>query len=210
MQIKINHNSLDLEKTIQEIEEKVIAKHESIVLCFQNSKTIDFKLIDDLIAILIERNGVNWFINSNIMIDADDEKKANKIRDRVGDFLFEAYKQINNDEEEGNPINMDDWKSIPCIKGRLADAKDVEAGLAGFYLNIHGDGLEARPIPLDLPLCAILHAEEDVPVIIIQAEEIISEGQMIVGFIDVKTSKRGIAQLKELTILNEPNDSFQV
>src|SRR5687768_4250122 len=75
------------------------------------------------------------------------------------------------EENLWGPINMKNWKKIPCIVGRAAIEKDVKEGKAVFYTSDSGT---SKPIDLKLPRCAIWNDEEakqKVPVICIQAEE---------------------------------------
>ena len=67
---------------------------------------------------------------------------------------------------------MANWHETPCVRGRVATEDDAKAGSAVFHLDL-SEGQESHPIDLDLPRCAILHedGEDDLPVIVVQAEE---------------------------------------
>jgi hypothetical protein len=108
-------------------------------------------------------------------------------------------------------IQLEAWRETPCIRGRAATEDDANAGRAVFYLDL-SEGQESRPVDLDLPRCAILHEEDedDLPVIVIQAEEG-NNGtdavQLIAGYRPL-TGGSGICMLYQLELLPEPNHRF--
>ena len=105
------------------------------------------------------------------------------------------------------PVNVDKWKSVPCVKGRLATDQDTRAGRAVFVFN--GGLASVHPLDIALPHCAIWHdadRREDVPVVCIQAEE--KDGKKVVGFRIVKGGL-GVGLLSELTLLDTPDARFR-
>lgn len=65
------------------------------------------------------------------------------------------------------PIKAEEWRSTPCISGRVATQEDVAAGRAVFYIN--GVSMAAK---FDLPHCAmqLTDSGSEIPVVVIQAE----------------------------------------
>lgn len=105
------------------------------------------------------------------------------------------------------PVNVDKWKSMPCVKGRLATDQDTKAGRAVFVFK--GDSASVHPLDIALPHCAIWHdadRHEDVPVVCIQAEE--KDGKKLLGFRIVKGGL-GAGLLSELTLLDAPDARFR-
>ena len=105
------------------------------------------------------------------------------------------------------PVNVDKWKSVPCVKGRLATDQDTKAGRAVFVFK--GEAGSIRPVDITLPRCAIWHdadRQEEVPVVCIQAEE--KDGKKVVGFRIVKGGL-GAGLLSELTLLEAPDARFR-
>jgi hypothetical protein len=95
------------------------------------------------------------------------------------------------------------------LRGRVATEDDANGGRAVFYINL-SEGQESRPVDLDLPRCAILHeeGEDDIPVIVIQAEEG-NNGtvQLLAGYRPL-TGGSGICMLNQLELLPEPDHRF--
>jgi hypothetical protein len=112
-------------------------------------------------------------------------------------------------EEAWGPIAIANWRETPCIRGRVATEDDANAGRAVFYINL-SEGQESRPVDLDLPQCAILHeeGEDDIPVIVIQAEEG-NNGtvQLLAGYRPLPGGS-GICMLNQLELLPEPDHRF--
>jgi len=101
------------------------------------------------------------------------------------------------------PILTRDWKQVAHLSGRTANETDVIEGRAVFYVNG-----EAKPHQMDLPCCAIQVDEEtgkEIPVIVIQAED--ANGDCILG-LRYLTGGNGICSLKELCLLEGPDDRF--
>jgi hypothetical protein len=114
-------------------------------------------------------------------------------------------------EDLWGPIAMTNWRDTPCIQGRTATEDDANAGRAVFYPNL-SKGQESRPVDLDLPRCAILHevGENDLPVIVIQAEEGNNGAdavEPIAGYRPL-TGGSGICMLYQLEFLSEPDHRF--
>jgi hypothetical protein len=107
------------------------------------------------------------------------------------------------------PIAMENWRETPCIQGRVATEDDANAGRAVFYLDL-SEGQESHPVDLDLPRCAVLHeeGEDDLPVIVIQAEEGNNGSvQLIAGYRPL-TGGSGICMLNQLELLPQPDHRF--
>jgi hypothetical protein len=102
------------------------------------------------------------------------------------------------------------WRELPHIVERLATESDVQQGRAVF-VTVRKDGSpsSARPHPLPIPRCAILHAEppgpSQLPVFVIQAEEV--DGKLLVGYRPI-TGGNGICTLAELELLSGPDERF--
>ncbi len=110
-------------------------------------------------------------------------------------------------DPRSGPVNVDKWKAVPCVKGRLANESDTKAGRAVFVFQ--GSAGNVHPVDFPLPHCAIWHdaeRQEDVPVVCIQAEE--KDGKKVVGFRIVKGGL-GAAFLSELTLLDAPDVRFR-
>ena len=104
------------------------------------------------------------------------------------------------------PIKINNWKDTPCIEGRLATEEDVKKGIAVFYIE---NSDNAKPIKIDLPLCAIhidQETKKEIPVILIQAEK--SQGQDLIGY-RFLNGGNGIALLFEFKLLKKPNKKFK-
>ena len=110
-------------------------------------------------------------------------------------------------DELWGEIDIQHWRDIPHISGRVASEEDVEAGRAVFYLG-NPDEIGVQSYDVSLPPCAIFTDEEsgeDIPVIIIQAEQ--AEDMINVGyrFLD---GGNGMCTLPEIELLDEPDDRF--
>ena len=102
------------------------------------------------------------------------------------------------------PISLENWKSIPTFRGRLANKDDVNSGRAMFCtIEAGGDYYE-----VDLPFCAIYTEEKTgkkYSVIAVQVEK--ANDEVIVGVIGVDGMTR-ICTLSELEVVNDPNEEF--
>ncbi len=106
-----------------------------------------------------------------------------------------------------SPVNVEKWKSVPCVKGRLATEADTKAGRAVFVFQ--GDPAKIHPLDLPLPHCALWRdadRQETVPVVCIQAEE--KDGKKVVGF-RLVAGGLGAGLLSELTLLDAPDARFK-
>lgn len=96
-------------------------------------------------------------------------------------------------------FEMQTWRDLPHVSGRLGTEADVQEGRAVFFLA----GCDEPAIPHDMPLpaCAIHHDEagESLPVVVIQAER--SGDRVIVGF-RYPPGGNGIATLNELELVD--------
>lgn len=67
-----------------------------------------------------------------------------------------------------DPIELDDWKNVQCISGRVATEQDVKDGRAVFYTNV------SEPYEIELPLFALQIEEgsdKKKPCVVIQIEK---------------------------------------
>jgi hypothetical protein len=107
-------------------------------------------------------------------------------------------------------MEIDHWEMTPHLSGRLATEQDVIEDRAVFHLS-DPEKIGASPYDLKLPACAILRDEEDeendqeIPVIIIQAEQV--EHWVFVGF-RFLTGDSGVAFITDVEILNGPDERF--
>jgi len=98
------------------------------------------------------------------------------------------------------------WRDLPHLAGRLATETDVQDDRAVFYQA--GGGVPARPHEIAVPVCAVLHdadTGESVPVVIIQAEY--AETKVVVGY-RLPRGGNGIATLPEMELLAHPDERF--
>lgn len=105
------------------------------------------------------------------------------------------------------PVNVDKWKSVPCVRGRLANQSDVDAVRAVFVFQ--GNTTNVHPLDIPLPHCALWHdadRQETVPVVCIQAEE--KDGKKVIGF-RIVSGGLGAGLLSELTLLDAPDTKFR-
>jgi hypothetical protein len=108
------------------------------------------------------------------------------------------------------PPDLSSWRELPHVAGRHATESDVKLGHAVFFIaGENGSPPLARPSPMVLPCCAVLHTEslESSPlaVIAIQAEEV--EGKILVGYRPL-AGGNGICTLAELELLHGPDERF--
>ncbi len=99
-------------------------------------------------------------------------------------------------------IEVDKWKEIPCISGRVATEEDVKIGKAVFYIP---SGSE--PYEIELPLFVLQTDEEvniKVPCVVIQIE-ITREGTAVgVRYIE---GGNGVGMANEFEFYSEiPNE----
>ncbi len=188
------------------------AGHEEVIVNFEHAETIDLKFVDNLFGGMLNKFGFAWFINHRIMVDAENKKIAEQIREQVASLLHSAHEaeRIAKPPLPLKPINMKKWQSIPCIKGRLATQQDCDDGIAGFVLKVREGDFKIQPMDLELPLCAI-YTEDDgtkMPVIITQAEEIIDTGGQYIRAVDVFTGGNILGTKESFEILKMPDERF--
>jgi len=94
------------------------------------------------------------------------------------------------------------WRDLAHVSGRLGTETDVKEGRAVFYLA--GGEEPATPYDMRLPVCAIHRDEtgESLPVVIVQAER--SGDRVLVGF-RYPSGGNGIATLDEMELF-DPGD----
>jgi hypothetical protein len=112
-------------------------------------------------------------------------------------------------DELWGEIDLQHWRDVPFISGRVALEEDVQAGRAVFYLG-NADEIGAQAYDIDLPRCAILTDEESgevLPVIVIQVEQ--AEDVIYVGY-RLLDGGNGMCTLPEVELLDEPDDRFTV
>ena len=99
-------------------------------------------------------------------------------------------------------IDLENWKSTPCIIGKCADETDIEIGNAVFCIPSG-----SIPHKMPLPICAIYVDEvgQRTPVIIIQAEE--HDETIIIGARPLDGGNM-VCTFPELEIMRSPNDEF--
>jgi hypothetical protein len=104
-------------------------------------------------------------------------------------------------------VNIQDWHNVSFVSEKVAVEDDVKVGRAVFYLQ-DSERIGAKPMNIRLPSCAIWFDEEsksEVPVIVIQAEEI--EEMTYVGFRFLEGGN-GICTLAEIELLSKPDERF--
>lgn len=108
---------------------------------------------------------------------------------------------------ESIDIDLDHWKEVPCLTGRVAVEEDVRAGRAVFYIRPLNN-VCVRFADMDLPHCAIFtdELEQQFPVVIIQSE--LAGDIHYVGFRFLERGN-GIGFRSEVELLDEPNELFQ-
>ena len=102
-------------------------------------------------------------------------------------------------------IEIKNWKSVPCTKGRVATEQDVDHGSAVFYIPIGSD-----PYDTELPLFAIQVDSEKktrTPCVVIQIENC-SEGTAV----GVRYFKggNGVAMANEFEFYNDIPEEFSL
>jgi hypothetical protein len=106
------------------------------------------------------------------------------------------------------PIEIESWKRIRCISGRVAREEDVAAGRAVFFLE-DPEIINAHALEVDVPRCAILteaESGEELPVIIVQVEQ--ADDKVYVGYRNLDGGN-GICTEKEIELLDDPDERFK-
>jgi hypothetical protein len=111
-------------------------------------------------------------------------------------------------DELWGEIDIQHWRGVPHISGRVASEEDVQSGRAVFYLG-NPDEIGAQAYAIDLPQCAIITDEESgeqIPVIVIQSEQ--ADDMIYVGY-RYLGGGNGMCTLPEIELLSEPDDRFR-
>lgn len=122
---------------------------------------------------LIQQYGSAWYINNRIMIDADNDLLKKKVTDFVIDALQSAMQNEEHSDVMETPIiTKDNWRHLSVFKGRVATEEDFNNGDAVFFIN--HEQAEVNIVDIALPQCGIYINEnnEQIPVIIVQAEQV--------------------------------------
>ena len=101
-----------------------------------------------------------------------------------------------------------DWKTTPCVVGRLATKDDVKSGRAAFYLQWRRVG--CLPCELQLPKLAVIVDEAtNLPktVIVIQAEQAIGNSGLTNTILGYCTPKYDVCTIEEITWVDESSHS---
>jgi hypothetical protein len=174
----------------QEVVDAVNEGHPGVILYFHKANQYPVEFIDELFRGLIRSKGGEWFLNSRIMVNADDDELKDEISDCVLEMLQEEMSQNGEAISHEQVITLENWQSLPIISGRPATEEDVVNEIAVFFLNPEYGTPQHINIPL--PKCAIYKNEfgEKIRVVLVQAEELDDsklvgmytlEGQKIVG-----------------------------
>lgn len=109
-----------------------------------------------------------------------------------------SQKNHNSNNEVKAPIKISSWKKIPVVSGRVANEKDLQDGVAVFYLN---NDKNHDYYEIELPKLAYLYSEESDStnlIVLIQAES--SSNGVIIGYKDFN-GEIGACFLEELKFL---------
>jgi hypothetical protein len=102
-------------------------------------------------------------------------------------------------------IEVDQWEQTPCLRWRVAVEQDVKDGRAVFYLG-NADEIGAIHVDINLPRCAIIHADKaDIPAVVIQSER--AETKHYIGYRPIG-SGNGLCVLSDVEFLSEPDSRF--
>ncbi len=100
-------------------------------------------------------------------------------------------------------IELDNWREIPCITGKVATEEDINNGIAVFSIPSG-----SKPYDVKLPLCAIQTDSETnkrVPCIAIQIEE--ADNGVFIG-IRYLDGGNGVGTPEDIELYEEPNEEF--
>ncbi|NUN70942.1 MAG: hypothetical protein HUU02_14675 [Bacteroidetes bacterium] len=109
-------------------------------------------------------------------------------------------------EDLWGTINISEWKTTPCINGRLATEADVKEGRAVFFIQEPDE--ETRIEPIVIPSCVIVldtETNEEIPAIAIQAEFV--DGQVLIGYRPL-SGGNGVCAIDEVHFINKPDARF--
>lgn len=196
-----NDNAVKYRQTIIDL---VNAGHPQVIVYLTEATHCPEHFLDVLFGELIQEKGSAWFINSGIMIDADNETLKNQATDVVMAMLQSDMKNNSSAAQSPQIINKQNWQNLPVMRDRIATNEDVSAGNAVFNLRPE-DGV-AMPINMRLPQTAIYYHEDQrqIPVIIVQAEEL--GDNKIIGMYTLDGEVM-IGALTEVDLV-EPDDFF--
>ena len=102
-------------------------------------------------------------------------------------------------------VNLNTWKTTPCISGKVATEEDIKNGIAVFSIPTG-----SSPYEIDLPLCGIQVNEESgerTPCIVIQMEH--HDGAVIIG-VRYLDGGNGVGTNNDIEIYAEPTEEFCV
>jgi hypothetical protein len=107
-------------------------------------------------------------------------------------------------EDLWGPIAPDEWRTTPCLSGRVANEDDVSRGLAVFVIGSHK---AAEPVQLSLPACGFQRLENGTTraIVIVQAERF--DGQVFLG-VRYLSGGNGVCTMHEVELIEKPNASF--
>ena len=109
--------------------------------------------------------------------------------------------------EPWGTIDIDRWRDVPCVVGRLATEEDIRGGRASFHLS-SPDEIGAKFADIPLPHCAIWTDErgQQIPVVIIQSERACDKHYLGFRFLD---SGNGVGLRFEFQLIDAPNELFR-
>lgn len=100
-------------------------------------------------------------------------------------------------------IDLNNWREVPCISGRVATEEDIKNGIAVFSIPSG-----SKPYDIQLPLCAVQTDEETkqrIPCIAIQIEEADNGVFIGVRYLD---GGNGVGTTEDIELYEEPNEDF--
>lgn len=102
-------------------------------------------------------------------------------------------------------IELEKWREVPCIQGRVATEEDIKNGIAVFAIPSG-----SKPYEVQLPLCAIqidTETNKRVPCIAIQIEEADNGVFIGVRYLD---GGNGIGTPEDIELYDGPNEEFNL
>ena len=182
------------------------AGHPQIIINLTGATHCPENFLQVLLGELIQQQGSAWFINSGIMLDADNEALRNQATDVVMGMLQADMDNHPSEMLSGQVINRHNWQTLPVMRDKVATSEDVSAGNAIFYLRSE-DGI-ATLINMPLPQTAVHYNgdQSQTPVIIVQAEQL-GESRMIGMYtLDGNTL---VGALEEIDLI-DPDEFFSI
>jgi hypothetical protein len=101
------------------------------------------------------------------------------------------------------PIEMSNWASTPCLRGRIALEQDVKDEKAVFFFG-NPEEIFPQPVDVELPRCAI-HRETNAPIIVIQCER--ADEKCYAGY-RFLSGGNGLGFFEEIELLDGPDERF--